>query len=146
MTKIILISLVFLPIGLFGQETPPPPVVTVQTSKAEKEVVFVEDIIDFPDKEAGFKGGTKEMQKFINENVKYPQDAINSNIEGRVYLSFVVEKNGEITNIIVERGTHLSLDREAKRLISIMPKWKPGKMQGKKVKTRCRLPINFTLN
>jgi TonB family protein len=68
------------------------------------------------------------------------------NEQGRVYLSFVVETDGSITNIAIERGVSTDLDKEAKRLLRNMPAWSPGEAKGKKSRTRCRLPINFTLN
>ena len=86
------------------------------------------------------------MQSWIVKNVKYPQSSIEMNEQGRVYLAFVVEIDGSISNIVIERGVSPDLDREAKRLLRNMPKWDPGEAKGKKVRTRCRLPINFTLN
>ena len=122
--------------------TTPPPVVV-----APVEVVVVEEeIIDFPDVEATFPGGAAAMQRWIANNVKYPQTAIEMNEQGRVYLSFVVEPNGSITNISIERGVSSDLDSEAKRLLRKMPKWKAGEARGRKARTRCRLPINFQLN
>jgi len=103
-------------------------------------------IIEFPDVEATFLGGAAAMQKWIAENVQYPQTAIEMNEQGKVYLSFVVEPDGSITNITIERGVSGDLDKEAKRLVRKMPKWAPGEAKGKKARTRCRLPINFTLN
>ena len=111
-----------------------------------EEVKVDEEIIDFPDVEASFPGGAAAMQKWIAEHVNYPQTAIEMNEQGRVYLSFVVESDGSITNIAVERGVSNDLDKEAKRLLRQMPKWSPGEAKGKKARTRCRLPINFTLN
>jgi protein TonB len=122
-------------------QTPPP----VDIGPVE-EVKIEEEIIDFPDVEATFPGGAAAMQKWIAENVQYPQTAIEMNEQGRVYLSFVVEPDGSITNIAVERGVSADLDKEAKRLLRKMPKWAPGEAKGKKARTRCRLPINFTLN
>lgn len=112
----------------------------------ETKVEIVEEVIEFPDVEAQFPGGAAELQKWIAKNVQYPQTAIEMNEQGKVYLSFVVESSGEISNIVVERGVSADLDREAKRLARSMPKWTPGEAGGKKAKTRCRLPINFTLN
>lgn len=103
-------------------------------------------IYDFPDVEAEFKGGKEALHKFIVKNFVYPSEAIEQNIAGIVYVSFVVEKNGSISNIVIERGVHQSLDREVKSMIKKMPKWKPGKVNGKKVRVRCRLPVNCTLN
>ncbi len=105
-----------------------------------------EDIIEFPDVEAQFAGGAAAMQRWISENVQYPQTSIELNEQGRVYLSFVVESDGSISNIAIERGVSADLDREAKRLMRKMPKWIPGEAKGRKARTRCRLPINFTLN
>ena len=103
------------------------------------------DVIEFPDIDAKFPGGSEKLQRWISKNVKYPSYAIEKGIHGRVYVSFIVEKNGKISNVTVERGVHSSLDAEAKRLVSTMPKWIPGKHNGKKARVICRLPINFTL-
>ncbi len=105
-----------------------------------------QDISDFPEVEATFKGGPAALQKYISKNVQYPQYAIDHNIQGKVYASFVIEIDGSISNIRIERGIHPTLDNEAKRLIANMPRWKPGKMKGKKCRTRARLPINFALS
>lgn len=118
---------------------PPAPVI-------REEVVVAPEIIEFPDKEAEYPGGEKAMLKFIAENMVYPQDAINMGIQGKVYLSFVIETDGRPTNIKVERGVERSLDREAKRVVRIMPNWTPGEVRGKKVRTRVRLPIIFALD
>lgn len=122
-------------------QTPPP----VPPGPVE-QVRVEEEIIEFPDVEAAFPGGAAAMQKWISENVQYPQTSIEMNEQGRVYLSFVVESDGSITNIAVERGVSPDLDKEAKRLLRKMPKWVAGESKGKKARTRCRLPINFTLN
>lgn len=122
-------------------QTPPP----VPTAPVE-EVKVQEEIIEFPDVEASFPGGAAAMQKWIADNVQYPQTSIEMNEQGRVYVSFVVEPDGKITNIVIERGVSPDLDREAKRLMRKMPPWVAGEAKGKKARTRCRLPINFTLN
>ena len=103
-------------------------------------------IVEFPDVEASFLGGAAAMQRWIADNVNYPQTSIEMNEQGRVYLSFVVEADGSISNIAIERGVSQDLDKEAKRLIRKMPNWEAGEAKGKKARTRCRLPINFTLN
>lgn len=111
-----------------------------------KEKVKVKPpIIDFPDVEAGFPGGAAELQRWINSNVKYPEPSIVIGEQGRVYLSFVVEEDGSISNVQIERGVSEDLDKEAKRVLRKMPNWEAGEVAGKKVRTRCRLPIIFTL-
>lgn len=104
------------------------------------------DIIEWPDVEAKFEGGAAAMQAWIAQNVQYPQTSIEMNEQGKVYLSFVVEEDGSLSNVMIERGVSDDLDREAKRLLRKMPKWIPGESKGEKVRARCRLPINFTLN
>ena len=104
-----------------------------------------EGIIEFPDVEAEFIGGAQALMKYIQTNIQYPPTSIEMNEQGKVYLSFVVEPDGSITNVAVERGVSPDLDRESKRVIRSMPKWKPGESKGRKCRTRCRLPINFQL-
>ena len=128
-------------------ETPPIPDVTITIPFPIEEVVeeVVPPVVDFPDVEAGFPGGAAAMMKWINDNVKYPQTSIEMNEQGRVFLSFVVEKDGSISNVKIERGISPDLDREAKRIIQNMPNWTPGKITGTSVRVRCRLPINLQL-
>lgn len=121
--------------------TPPQPPVgppIVRTPPAQ--------IIDFPDVEAAFPGGAGAMTSFIVNNIQYPETAIDMDEQGKVYLSFVVGADGKISQVKVERGVSKDLDREAKRIVRAMPKWEPGEVGGKKVPTRCRLPIVFTLH
>jgi len=108
-------------------------------------VDVVSPVIPFPDRDAMFLGGSVELTKWINENVTYPQEAIEIGDQGLVYLSFVVERNGSITDIKIERGVSTELDKEAKRLVRKMPKWIAGEVKGLPVRSRCRLPINFEL-
>jgi protein TonB len=132
-----------------NEETPTPPDVTPPAPPPpveQKVEPVVAPIVEFPDVEAGFPGGPAAMMKWINDNVKYPQTSIEMNEQGRVFLSFVVEKDGSITNVKVERGISIDLDREAKRVVRKMPKWIPGESSGRAVRARCRLPINFQLH
>jgi len=108
-------------------------------------VVEEEEVIEFPEVEAEFIGGPQALMKYIVTNIQYPPTSIEMNEQGKVYLSFVVEPDGSITNVVVERGVSPDLDREAKRVVRSMPKWKPGESKAKKSRTRCRLPINFQL-
>ncbi|MCF8416053.1 MAG: TonB family protein [Crocinitomicaceae bacterium] len=115
-------------------------------NKTNKVVSYDDEVIEFPDVEAGFPGGTAGLQRWIVQNIQYPQAAIEKYEQGRVYLSFVVEKDGSISNIVIERGVSPDLDREAKRVVRTMPNWIPGEEKGKRARVRCRLPINFTLD
>ncbi|MFT6984079.1 MAG: TonB family protein [Crocinitomicaceae bacterium] len=102
-------------------------------------------IIDFPDVEASFPGRVTEMQRWIMNEIKYPETSLNNFESGRVFMSFIVETDGSLTNITVERGVTKELDREAKRVIRTFPNWIPAEVQGKAVRTKCWLTIVFAI-
>lgn len=104
-----------------------------------------ETIIDSPDIYAEFPHGTEEMKKFIRKNVNYPITALEKNQEGKVYISFIVELDGSISNQSILRGVCESLDKEAMRLVKSMPNWNPGIYIGQEVRTKVYLPISFVL-
>ena len=99
---------------------------------------IVEEMPEFP-------GGAEAMMKSIAGNIKYPEAAIDKNIEGRVFVSFVIEKDGSVSNVKVLRGIGGGCDEEAARVISSMPKWKPGKQKGEFVRVSYQIPIMFKL-
>lgn len=119
------------------------------TIKTGDIIIPIEDvegeIFENVDEDAAYVGGYPEMIKYIQSNLNYPQDAIELNEQGKVFLSFVVDTDGTITGVQVERGVSKSIDREAARIVRSFPKWIPGELNYKKVKTRVRLPINFVL-
>jgi TonB family protein len=92
-----------------------------------------------------FPGGAKAFGKFLVSNVRYPQAARESNIQGKVYISFVVEKNGELTDLKVIKGIGAGCDEEALRVLKSSPLWKPGMTQGKPVRTSYTFPVIFQL-
>ena len=92
-----------------------------------------------------FPGGDEARVKYMIENVKYPETAKDKGVQGSVYVSFVVEKDGRITNTKVVKGVEKSLDTEAFRVVSAMPKWTPGKEKGKAVRVQFNMPIQFKL-
>jgi len=93
-----------------------------------------------------FPGGDLGLMKYIQKNVNYPPIAKEYNITGKVYISFVVDKSGSVTNVKVVRGVDKNLDAEAVRVIKSLPKYKAGKQRGKPVRVMFTVPINFTLN
>ena len=101
--------------------------------------MVVEDAPEFP-------GGIQALLDYLKENIKYPAICKDNNIQGRVIVSFVVEKDGSISDPKVVKGVNPSLDKEAVRVISTMPKWKPGKQKGITVRVRYSVPVNFRLN
>jgi protein TonB len=92
-----------------------------------------------------FPGGDKARIRFLNENIAYPTMARESGIQGRVYVTFVVERNGLVTDVKILRGIGGGCDEEAIRVVKAMPKWIPGKQRGKPVRVQFTLPIKFTL-
>ena len=116
----------------------------IQTVKEEKEeeeaqVFFiVEEMPEFP-------GGEAALRRFIANAIKYPQIAQENGIQGRVYIQFVVDRDGSVTQASVARGVDPSLDKEALRVVNSLPKWKPGMQRGKPVKVSYTVPINFQL-
>ena len=97
---------------------------------------IVEDVPTFP---------LGDVSKWIAKNVKYPQIAAENGVQGKVFMNFVIEKDGSITDLKVLRGVDPALDKEAIRVIKSMPKWKPGKQRGKPVRVSFNLPIVFQL-
>lgn len=94
-----------------------------------------------------FKGGDAAMIRFIQKNVKYPQLEKESGISGTCYVTFIVEKNGKLGEIKILRGVSggPGLDKEALRVVKKMPKWKPGRQNGKKIRVQYNLPIKYTI-
>lgn len=92
-----------------------------------------------------YPGGTEELMKFLMLNVKYPKECADSAIQGRVVVSFIVEKDGQVSNLSVARSVHPRLDAEALRVLSLMPRWLPGRQNGKAVRVRYNVPCSFRL-
>ena len=106
----------------------------------QEKVIFqvVEEMPEFP-------GGMAEAMKFLAKNIKYPMAAQEAKIEGRVIVQFVVERDGSVSDVKVMRGVNPELDAEAIRVVSMMPKWIPGKQRGKAVSVKYTMPIMFRL-
>lgn len=100
--------------------------------------VIVEDMPEF-------KGGEKALLKYIAEHVVYPEIAKENDIQGTVYVKFVVNEKGKVTNVGLLRGVDPLLDKEAIKVIESLPDWKPGKQSGKNVKVSMQVPIKFQL-
>ncbi len=111
----------------------------------EEQEVVEEEIFVFVEEQPGFPGGDAELYKYLGENIKYPDLARNGKIEGEVFVRFVVEKDGSISNVRVMRDIGGGCGNEAVRVVKAMPKWKPGKQRGKAVRTEFNLPVRFTL-
>ena len=93
-----------------------------------------------------FPGGSQALQDYLRANVNYPAQCREAKIQGRVLINFLVEKDGSIKNVSVLKSVHPLLDEEARRVISTMPKWKPGMEHGTPVRVQYTVPVNFRLN
>lgn len=119
----------------------------IKRPKSYSENIKEDEIVSTADKMPRFKGGDKKLQKYLNKNLNYPTLAKENRVEGTIYISFVVTKKGKITNITqLNRKNGWGLDEEAYRVIKSMPKWKPAKLNGKRVNCKLTLPIKFRLN
>ena len=112
----------------------------------EEDVVEEEEVFLVVEEDPEFPGGLGALSQFIADNIKYPQLAKENNITGKVFVSFVVEKDGSVGQVKVLRDIGGGCGAEAVRVVKTMPKWKPGKQRGKPVRTQFNLPVNFELN
>lgn len=111
----------------------------------EDEEVKEEEIFTVVENEPEFPGGMEALYKYLAQNIKYPQLARENGITGKVYVTFVVEKDGTIANPKILRDIGGGCGAEAIRVVKAMPKWSPGKQRGKAVRVQFNLPVNFNL-
>lgn len=119
-------------------------------TKVEEEIV--EDFVLVPEKVAETEGGMETFYKYVKKKIKYPTNAKRMGIEGKVFVQFIVEKDGSLTEIEIVKGIHPDCDKEAKRVIELFmtdkkaPKWIPAEQRYKKVRQRMVIPIHFRLD
>lgn len=111
----------------------------------EEEEIVEQEIFTIVESMPDFPGGQQAMLEYIARNIKYPPLARESGIQGRVFVNFVVEPDGSVSNVKVIRGIGGGCDEEAVRVIQSMPKWTPGRQRGKAVRVSFNLPVRFTL-
>ena len=126
-----------------GQNAPEPvkcePLYMPQPVNSNRVYDVVEQMPSFP-------GGISGLRTYLNQNIRYPAEAQENCVQGRVVVSFVVEKDGHISDVTVLRSVDPSLDKEAVRVIRNMPRWTPGKQGGEPVRVRYNVPVSFRLN
>lgn len=122
-------------------------IVCLMTASAQKTVVSQsnQNVYDAVEQMPEFPGGMPAMIEYLQNNLKYPKDAIKQQVGGRVMVMFVVETDGSLSNVRVARKVFHSLDTEAVRVVKSMPKWKPGKEKGRQVRVNYTLPVVFSL-
>jgi protein TonB len=103
------------------------------------------EVVDFPDQEAQFPNGVDKMKKFLAQNIVYPEISMELGDQGKVFIEFIVEKNGLISQVKILRGVSNEIDAESIRVVRAMPQWTPAESKGEIVRARCRIPINYIL-
>jgi len=120
--------------------------VETEPVKAEAPKPEVENkVFDVVEQMPSYPGGQGALMQFLQSNIKYPVVAQENGVQGRVTISFVVERDGSITDVAVARSVDPSLDREAMRVVKSMPKWIPGKQNGQAVRVKYNVPVSFRL-
>jgi protein TonB len=109
---------------------------------ADNQVYEASGVDQFPE----FEGGMAAWAKFIQRNLRYPPRAEEEGVSGKVFLSFVIERDGSVTDVTLLKGIGAGCDEEAMRVIKKSPKWKPGKQQNNPVRVRYTMPLSFTIN
>jgi protein TonB len=117
--------------------------VVLDLGEPKEELVDV--IHDIVESMPSFEGGIAEFYKFVGKNLKYPAQARRMGIEGKVFVHFVIDKDGSLSDIKVVRGIGAGCDEEVVRIVQKSPKWNPGKQRGRSVRVRMMLPITFKL-
>ena len=115
---------------------------TVQAQKNDVTAPVYDKVEVMPE----FPGGMTAMMEFIMKTMKYPKEAEKQQLQGRTLVCFIVEADGSVSNLDVMQSSHPILDKEALRVVGLMPKWKPGRQKGKAVRVSYVLPVTFALN
>ena len=119
----------------------------IEVAPVQTEEVFEEEIFIVVEEKASFMGGDEgTFRNWVQQNVKFPQIALENGIQGRVVLSFVIEKDGRLTNIQVLQTPDRSLSEEAIRVLNKSPKWSPGKQRNQVVRVKYTLPVDFRVH
>lgn len=137
MKYVLYLSLFSSLVGYSQEEVPDPPVPPIE--------IVEEELFDIVENQPEYPGGMDKMMQFLGMNFKYPQIDMENGVEGRVFASFVVEKDGSISTIKILRGVSKTIDAEAIRVIELMPNWKPGTQNGKPVRVKYTIPIRAKL-
>ena len=103
------------------------------------------NVYDCVEQMPSFPGGTQKLKEFIEENLRYPKELEETCVQGRVIVRFIVERNGKLSNVKVVKSVHPALDKEALRIVKLMPRWIPGRQNGITVRVKCYIPIIFRL-
>lgn len=117
----------------------------IESQNSVNEGTVKEEVFTWAEEMPQFPGGDGELLKFFAQNLIYPEIAKRAEVEGKVILSFIVDKNGDVSDVKVAKGIGAGCDEKAMRVLKIMPRWTPGKQNGNPVLTRINIPVVFKL-
>ncbi len=117
----------------------------VEVKEPKEEEVHKDEVFLIVEQSPEFPGGLQALYKFVADNIRYPAQASRLGIQGLVYVTFIVDQEGQVQNASILKGIGAGCDEEAIRIVQSMPPWKPGKQRGRPVKVKYTLPIKFTL-
>ena len=115
---------------------------TVFAQNANEDTNKVYEVVE---QMPSFTGGKNALMQFLANNVKYPTVAAENGVQGRVLVNFIVERDGSLSNVKIERSVDPALDKEAVRVVKAMPKWQPGKQKGSTIRVKFKVPITFRM-
>ncbi|MFD2570585.1 energy transducer TonB [Spirosoma soli] len=115
-------------------------------SLAQSDDYLDREVFTIVEKQPEFPGGIQAMWDYLKQNVKYPSEAVKANVKGKSYVSFIVQKDGRLTDFQLVHGLGSGCDEEAMRVIKAMPSWKPGSQSGRLLKVKYTLPVLFGLD
>lgn len=123
----------------------PPPNIPLGNKNVQADEEVDQTVFEIVEEQPEFPGGMEGFMKYLSKNINYPESAVDNGIQGKVMVRFVVERDGSATQVEIMKGVDPALDKESIRVVKAMPKWKPGKQQGKTVRTRFIVPVVFRL-
>ena len=138
-SALVLLVVVFDPVGANAQNK------KVKKAQTHKDTTADDKVYKVCEQMPTYEGGDAALMKYIGENLKYPEETKERGLQGRVVVGFIIEKDGSLTDVKVLRPVDIDLDAEVLRLVKGMPKWIPGRQNGKRVRVRYLLPIHICL-
>ena len=138
-STLVLLVIVFAPAGANAQNK------KVKKARTHKDTTTDDKVYDVCEQMPTYEGGDAALLKYLGENWKLPDEYKERGIQGRMVVGFIVEKDGSLTNIKVLRAVDIAIDAEVLRVVKGMPKWIPGRQNGKRVRVRYLLPIHICL-
>ncbi len=138
-SALVLLVIVFAPAGANAQNK------KVKKAQTHKDTTTDDKVYDVCEQMPTYEGGDAALLKYLRENLKFPEEAKERGMQGRMVVGFIVEKDGSLTNVKVLRAVDIALDAEVLRLVKGMPKWIPGRQNGQRVRVKYLLPIHICL-